>query len=89
MNVLSYTSLSPNPCSEKMNLPQGRPCMSKSSLKKLYKLEKELNKDDPNPTLNVVDEELLPSDGSKDAHMIRRLAIVNILFYHKMLLRMY
>jgi hypothetical protein len=74
INILSYTSLSPNPCSEKMNLPLGYPCMSKSILKKLHKLEKELNKDNPNPIPNVVDEEMLPSDGSKDAHMIRRLA---------------
>tara|TARA_B110000908_G_C10259965_1_gene458449 strand:- start:834 stop:1760 length:927 start_codon:yes stop_codon:yes gene_type:complete len=74
VNVLSYTSLDPNPCNEGLHLSEGQPCMSKSILKKLYKLEEELNKDNPNPIPIVPDEELLPTDGSKDAHMIRRLA---------------
>lgn len=74
VNVLSYTSLSPNPCSEDLHLPEGHTCMSKSVLKKLYKLEEELNEDNPKPIPIVRDEELLPSDGSKDANMIRRLA---------------
>ena len=43
-------------------------------MKKLNKLEEELNKNNKDISPVVIDPELLPSDGSKNANMIRRLA---------------
>lgn len=74
INVLSYTSLSPNPCKQSLRLPEGHTCLSKSALKSLGKLEEELNTLDFDPIPLTRDEEMLPTDGSKDAKMIRRLA---------------
>lgn len=74
MNVLSYTTATPNPCDETLNIVPGKPCMSQSTLKKLMSLEKELNINNPNPTPTTRDDELLPSDGSTESKMVRRLA---------------
>jgi len=74
MNVLSYTTATPNPCDESLHIVPGKSCISKSSLKKLVPLEIELNQDGPDPVPITRDAELLPSDGSNDSKMIRRLA---------------
>lgn len=74
MNVLSYTTATPNPCKESLNIRPGSSCLSKNIIKKLYPLEKELNINNNEPIPIVVDEELLPTDGSEDSKMIRRLA---------------
>ena len=74
MNVLSYSTATPNPCSEHLNITPGSSCLTTSALVKLHKLEKELNKNNPNPIPSIRDEELLPSNGSSDSKMIRRLA---------------
>ena len=76
MNVLSYTSLSTSPCKESLNIPEGSSCISSKSIKKLEKKEKSMNKNkDPNQLIpTIIDEDLLPSDGSKESNMIRRLA---------------
>lgn len=74
MNVLNYTTATPNPCKESLNIRPGSSCLSKNIIKKLYPLEKELNKNNDRPIPVIRDEELLPSDGSSDSKMIRRLA---------------
>ena len=74
MNILTYTSLSPFTCKESLYITPGKTCFSKNALNKLHKLEEELNIDriDLEPT--ILDQESLPTDGSEDAHMVRRLA---------------
>lgn len=74
MNVLAYTTATPNPCDETLHIPPGKSCLSKSALHKLVPLELELNKNNPEPIPTIIDEELLPSDGSSESNMIRRLA---------------
>ncbi len=74
MNILAYTSLSPFTCKESLHITSGKTCFSKSALKKLCKLEEELNKNRVDLEPTVLDQESLPTDGSENAHMVRRLA---------------
>lgn len=77
MNVLSYTTLNPYPCKESLNIVPGESCFSSSAIKKLSKLEEELNiKNIKVSDPVIIDSESLPSDGSKDSKMINRLASV-------------
>jgi hypothetical protein len=68
MSILSYTTLNPFPCKESLNITPGKSCLTKKTLNKLNKLETE----DIEPV--VIDQELLPNDGSTHSNMIRRLA---------------
>ena len=74
MNVLSHTSLSQFTCNESLNITPGKPCFSSKILKKLDKLEKELNVQNIYITPIITDQEALPSDGSDESNMIRSLA---------------
>ncbi len=71
-NVLSYTTTSPFPCDEGVmrdeKLAPGAPCMRKKTIARLKHLLD--GKDHP---LNVREYELLPSDGSKEAEIERKL----------------
>lgn len=75
-NVLSYTTLNPFPCKESLHKTPGSTCFSDKTLHKLEKLEKELNDNKSNYDPVIVDEELLPNDGSSTSNMIRRLAAI-------------
>ena len=75
-NVLSYTTLNPFPCKESLHKTPGSSCFTKKTLHKLNKLEKELNTDKKDYDPVVIDEELLPNDGSVASNMIRRLAAI-------------
>ena len=76
MNVLSYSSLSPFTCNEKLHITPGATCFSEKILKKLHKLETELNVDSIELIPITNDQESLPTDGSDKSNMIRRLAAI-------------
>lgn len=73
-NILSYTTLNPFPCKESLHKTPGSSCFTKNTLTKLEKLESRLNKHKISEDPVIIDEELLPNDGSEESNMIRRLA---------------
>ena len=74
MNILSYTSLNSFPCREDLDITPGKTCLSEKTICKLKKLEQKLNKGKEDIMPVIIDQELLPSDGSPESNMIRRLA---------------
>lgn len=79
MSVLDYTSASSSVCDESFGIPFGKSCLTETTLRKLELIERDLTqkllqRGDSLLPLET-DQELLPSDGSYDSIMIRRLAV--------------
>ncbi len=77
-SVLDYTSATSSVCDESLKIFHGKSCLSKTTLHKLEKIAEDLTSNliERGESLIPVeiDQEVLPSDGSYNSIMIRRLA---------------